>query len=951
MIVEKLELILSANTSNLTNGISKAKGALSDLPKQTGKTTSGMLSAFSAFKGGMMALGLGGLFVGIGKTISKSIGGAIGRVDTMNNFRKVMGNLGIESQSTDASIKMLSDKLTGLPTTLDSATLSVQRLTASNGNIGASTEMFLAMNNAILAGGADMQIQQSALEQLSQAYLKGKPDMMEWRTLLTAMPAQLKQVAIAMGYASADQLGVALRSGEVSMNDFMLKLVELNKNGANGFKSFEEQARGATGGIQTSMMNVKTAITRGIADIINAIGQANIASFFNGITRAINATIPYIVGFVKVVVSAIGMLSGLFGGKATKNQSSQTKNIQKSAGALNNVKSSGIGASKGIDKAGRSAKKLKKELNGIAAFDEMNILNEAKTPDTSSSGAGGGGGIGDMGNIQPLNFDTSGILDGMEKVKSKADEVAEQLRSFMDGWDFAPLQASLKNLGEAMQILKKNAKEALGNFAELYLKPLSNFVVNKALPDFLNSISNAIKRVDFSKIQNSLSNFWKALEPFHEATFSGLQFIFDVFLDLSTVVVNNLIPGFLDLLSGALSVLTPILNDAKDALSWLWDSFLQPIANWAGSIVGDFLTKLGDALDWIGQHEMVISILEGLAIAIGLVTVAMNAGAIASAVLAGIMGVLNVVTGVFAGIMTVLTSPITLVVVAIGALIGIIIYLIKNWDDVSKKAKEVWEKIKETWELVAQWFDENVSTPIKEMFEKLWNKIKETFDKVHIWFSDKFTSAKNSILNAFEPVKNWFADTWNNIKNTFANVGSWFRNKFAEAKSAVINVFSPIENFFSNLWGKITGKFKSFGTSIGNAVSGAFKTVINALLRNTEKTLNVPIRSINSLLGVINKVPGISLPRLQTFSLPRMAKGGIVDKPTFAMVGEAGREAVVPLERNTEWIDKLANKINVASGGQLVNLVVKLGEETIFKKFVDFQKDKQFESNGDFVFA
>ena len=89
--------------------------------------------------------------------------------------------------------------------------MAVQRFTSANGDIEKSTDLFLAVNNAILAGGASSEIQASALEQLSQAYAKGKPDMMEWRTLMTAMPAQLKQVANAMGYLSSADLGEAVR--------------------------------------------------------------------------------------------------------------------------------------------------------------------------------------------------------------------------------------------------------------------------------------------------------------------------------------------------------------------------------------------------------------------------------------------------------------------------------------------------------------------------------------------------------------------------------------------------------------------------------------------------------------------------------------------------------------------------------------------------------------------
>ena len=287
MTVEELQVLITANSADLQNEIKKMQGQLGNLEKTTAKSSGKMLTSFKVFKAGLLALGIGKIISNIANAISNELGAAISRVDTMNNYSKVMGNLGISSRDAQDSITVLKEKLLGLPTTLDDAASAVQRFASANGNVKASTSMFLALNNAILAGGASTEIQKSALEQLSQAYAKGKPDMMEWRTAMMAMPAQLKQVGLAMGYASADQLGEALRSGTVSMNEFMVMLTKLNKEGANGFKSFEEQARNATGGIQTSMLNVKTSIQRGLADIMDAIGQSNIAGFFNMIRRSI----------------------------------------------------------------------------------------------------------------------------------------------------------------------------------------------------------------------------------------------------------------------------------------------------------------------------------------------------------------------------------------------------------------------------------------------------------------------------------------------------------------------------------------------------------------------------------------------------------------------------------------------------------------------------------------
>lgn len=278
----------------------RSLGSIENKVGRTGTTIKGVLGG----------LGIAKLVGSAFNSINNSLDGAISRVDTMNNFPRVMSNLGISSNEARKSVETLSDKLTGLPTTLDSATSSVQRLTATNGDVNKSTKYFLALNNAILAGGASTEIQASAIEQLSQAYSKGKMDMMEWRSLQTAMPAQLKQVAMAMGM-STDALGEGLRNGTVSMETFMQTISRLNTEGVDGFASFEEQAKGSTGGVATSIQNAKTAITRAVANIIYKLDEALkpwgglsgvISSFGKTAENVINSVSKYIVPMVQTFV-------------------------------------------------------------------------------------------------------------------------------------------------------------------------------------------------------------------------------------------------------------------------------------------------------------------------------------------------------------------------------------------------------------------------------------------------------------------------------------------------------------------------------------------------------------------------------------------------------------------------------------------------------------------------
>lgn len=275
----KVVIDTKLDTKNFENGLSK----IQNTTQKAGNTIKSIIVGLGITKLVSMAM----------NQITGSIDDAITRIDTLNQFPKVMSNLGISAEESQEAIDKMADKLAGLPTTLDQGARAVQRFTSKNGNVKKSTDLFLALNNAILAGGASTEIQESALEQLSQAYAKGKPDMMEWRTAMTAMPAQLKQVAKAMGYVDADQLGEALREGTVSMDEFMDTIERLNTEGVDGFQSFEKQARNSTGGIKTSITVAKTQVVKGVADIIDALntkmeesGKGSISDYITNIGKS-----------------------------------------------------------------------------------------------------------------------------------------------------------------------------------------------------------------------------------------------------------------------------------------------------------------------------------------------------------------------------------------------------------------------------------------------------------------------------------------------------------------------------------------------------------------------------------------------------------------------------------------------------------------------------------------
>ena len=136
------------------------------------------------------------------------------------------------------------------------------------------------------------------------------------------------------------------------------------------------------------------------------------------------------------------------------------------------------------------------------------------------------------------------------------------------------------------------------------------------------------------------------------------------------------------------------------------------------------------------------------------------------------------------------------------------------------------------------------------------------------------------------PVINWFKGLWDKIVTGVTTAVTKVKEKF-----------NSIVTTLSTIWEKIKAKFKEIGTKIGETVGNAFKTVINGVLKAVEGVINTPIKGINKLIDVINKVPGINLGRLNLVELPRLAKGGIINQPGrgIAVGGERGHEGVIPL--------------------------------------------------------
>lgn len=162
---------------------------------------------------------------------------------------------------------------------------------------------------------------------------------------------------------------------------------------------------------------------------------------------------------------------------------------------------------------------------------------------------------------------------------------------------------------------------------------------------------------------------------------------------------------------------------------------------------------------------------------------------------------------------------------------------------------------------------------------------------------------------------------WDKIKEAGQKAGNAIKEAFSKAADSIKNVWNSIPEFFSGIWKKIKEKVSSVGTKTGEAIGGAFKKAINSVIATVEKGINFIPNAVNKMVGKINQLPGVSISPIQTVSLPRLAKGGVVKRATTAMIGEDGAEAVIPLERNRKWIREVAKEF-LAQQKQGENVVI-----------------------------
>nr|DAO80817.1 MAG TPA: minor tail protein [Caudoviricetes sp.] len=536
---------------------------------------------------------------------------------------------------------------------------------------------------------------------------------------------------------------------------------------------------------------------------------------------------------------------------------------------------------------------------------------------------GNAGGDGSTSTVSDLVSDASKASDAVSGIGDSAKKSAKDLKS-LASFDTA-------------QILKKDDSDSSSNGSGSGGKiDTSGLNLTDSLKKQASNIGKIFSDINFEPLINSFNKVKEAAQPLITTIKDGLKWLYDnVLVPLAKWTIQDLLPAFLNLIAGALTVLNPLITAFKPIFQWFWNNFLEPIAKWTGGMIVDTLNLLADVLtkigNWMSNNQ---SIVTGMEIAVLGFFGAWKTVELMSFI-AQSGGVINALKNI--------TLAIT------GSTIAkmkdkaetIYLNLLYAKDFVKSVASGTVALVKQA----AQWVV-NTGAKIANTAATIASTAATTAATAATWLFNAALAVLTSpitlvvaaiaaliaiivlLIKNWDKVKETALNCWNEIKNTFSNVGQWFSDKFQQAYNGITRVFSNIGNFFSGIWERIKNTFSNLGTSIGNAISNAVKTGINGVISLVERTINRAINLINGAIGIINLIPGVNIGKIGSLNLPRLAQGGYVkaNTPQLAMIGDNRHqgEVVAPEDKIMSLYKKANQEMGLGNNEKVIELLEKI---------------------------
>ena len=520
---------------------------------------------------------------------------------------------------------------------------------------------------------------------------------------------------------------------------------------------------------------------------------------------------------------------------------------------------------------------------------------------------------GKMRSLSNIFGDLSGALGTLTQ-----EQKIQAISDLFNARDIASAEALLAaveqdwdKIGESIL----NADGAAKQMAETQLDNLAGDVTyfRSALEGVQIALSDKLTPTLRKFVQFGTSGISRLTKAFKEKGLKGAMDVVGETISDFALMIVDMTPDFLEAVTTVLSSIRQGLIDNLPAILDVAFTLVQQLIEDLGTVLPQLLKglpvlikALADSIDWDSLFNTIVEVIEIVAdTLIDVLPILTEALLVLLDKIVAFLLKPEVLTKlveltakIIIAVSTALMAAAPKLLVGIGEIIETIIDYIIN-TDWNKLGQDLMDNIQKAISKAAvklsEWWD-GWSQAIAKSAVNLYNGIIDGWN----WFWGQWTHGLETMWNGVLNSWNWFWGQWKHGIDTMWNV--------------VVDTFGKIGDFFKGMWDGISWIFTTVGTKVGEAIGGAFKTAINAVIWTVEGAINAIPNAINGAIDLINNLPGVSISAIPTVTLPRLAQGGVLKKGQVGYLEGDGDEAVVPLSKNTEWIDRVADKISERSG-------------------------------------
>lgn len=708
-------------------------------------------------------------------------------------------------------------------------------------NMGVAKDDAMAMSQSMTELGANLQAftgDANAIEALAGA-LRGEYDSIQnYGYALDANSVKAKALAMGLDDASESSLLLARQALLLEQSGDVIGYTADNSQSLSvqlAFlkKNFIELGQ-AIGSCFGSLLQIVLPVLNAIIKAVT-VAFSKLASLINGIFSAFGIKIG---GSSGGISNSFGDLSDTFGDVAD---------------------SSDVIA----DNIGETNKDIKEMAKNLASFDKLNVLNtNTSSGSSSNSGSIGSIGGGTIGSIGSIGGNTPSYNKTSVEIEGWAKDLGKRIHdAIVNNPYFQRLKQSFFGLVDACKTFIKSAGGWLRLFMDSggrdFLNNLGDcaFIIGDilitALKDGVTWITNFLNSAKGQAVIRTLGELCKWLSERLKDILLWIRDNKDMLYKLIGVVVSVKL-GFSAFIKVAQGVKT--------------------IKTWVG-LVATALGKLPTVLKAVKSGWETMKIVGLLA----LDKIKLAFPGVLSGAKAMLSGAVSAVGGAITAVASALGISAGALVAIVAGVIAVLALVILNWDKVKEWGIKAWNGIKSAWSASNQWCYNNIVSPIINHFRNLWNTAR-----------DLGTRAWDGIKNTWQGMSSWYGTLGKRVSEHFSNMWQSIRNGGQSAWQYLQRVFNSGGSFFRDIT-----------SSMGNA----FKQVLNMAIRGINNIIGIPFRGINSAIrglknvSVLGARPFQFLRELNVPQIPYLAKGGVVDSATLAMIGEGRQnEAVIPLD-------------------------------------------------------